>query len=303
MKFQWKQNGMALTCALLWGTAFVAQDLCADLSPFWFNALRSMIAVGVLGVFLLCRRKIQIKKGTYQKQNPKMLWLGGLVCGLVLSLASNLQQFGISAGSGAGKAGFLTATYVVIVPLIAMIFGKKNTLTVWISVVLTLVGLYLLCVKGDFTIAPADLYLVACSVAFALQVIAVDWFIQKVDGIALSWVQFVFMTLFSGVFALLFGGPLPVARLGEWVMPLLYIGIFSNSVAYTLQNLAQKDANPTVVSLIFSLESVFSVGAGALLLQERLQLREYVGCVLMMGAVVLSQIPSFPRKKKSSPVG
>ena len=277
MKFQWKQNGMALTCAFLWGTAFVAQDLCSDLSPFLFNALRSTIAVGVLGLFLLLRRKVQQKKGTYRKQNRKLLWLGGLISGLLLALASNLQQFGISAGSGAGKAGFLTATYVVLVPLIGILFGKKNSFTVWISVGLTLVGLYLLCVKGDFSIAPADLYLVACSVAFALQVIAVDWFVQKVDGIALSWVQFLFMALFSGIFAAFFGGSFSWDGMGEWILPLLYIAIFSNCVAYTLQNLAQKDANPTVVSLIFSLESVFSVVAGTLLLQETLLPREYLG--------------------------
>ncbi|MBQ5743441.1 MAG: DMT family transporter [Clostridia bacterium] len=300
MKFQWKQNGMALTCAFLWGTAFVAQDLCSDLSPFLFNALRSAIAVGVLGLFLLLRRKVQQKKGTYRKQNRKLLWLGGLISGLLLALASNLQQFGISAGSGAGKAGFLTATYVVLVPLIGILFGKKNSFTVWISVGLTLVGLYLLCVKGDFSIAPADLYLVACSVAFALQVIAVDWFVQKVDGIALSWVQFLFMALFSGIFAAFFGGSFSWDGMGEWILPLLYIAIFSNCVAYTLQNLAQKDANPTVVSLIFSLESVFSVVAGALLLQETLLPREYLGCVLMMGAVILSQIPLPVGKKKGS---
>ncbi|MBQ1272375.1 MAG: DMT family transporter, partial [Clostridia bacterium] len=268
--------------------------------PFLFNALRSAIAVGVLGLFLLLRRKVQQKKGTYRKQNRKLLWLGGLINGLLLALASNLQQFGISAGSGAGKAGFLTATYVVLVPLIGILFGKKNSFTVWISVGLTLVGLYLLCVKGDFSIAPADLYLVACSVAFALQVIAVDWFVQKVDGIALSWVQFLFMALFSGIFAAFFGGSFSWDGMGEWILPLLYIAIFSNCVAYTLQNLAQKDANPTVVSLIFSLESVFSVVAGALLLQETLLPREYLGCVLMMGAVILSQIPLPVGKKKGS---
>ncbi len=301
MKFQWKQNGIALLCAFIWGTAFVGQDMCSALSPFAFSMLRAAIAVVCIGAFLLVRRAIQKKKGTYRKQDPKALWLGGLICGVFLALASNLQQFGISAGSGAGKASFLTATYVVLVPVITLFFGKKNGLNVWAGVVLTVVGLYLLCVKGDFTIALADLYLIACSIAFALQVVSVDYFIQKVDGIALSWVQFIFVTLISGIFYFVFGeeGGLALEQISQWILPLLYVGIMSSSIAYTLQNVAQKDANPTVVSLIFSLESIFGIVAGALLLQEKLSLREYLGCVLMLVAVVLSQLPPIRKRKKA----
>lgn len=302
MKFQWKQNSLALIAALIWGTAFVAQDLCAGfISPFAFNALRSGVAVVVLGIFLLIRRGVQKKKGTYRKENRKALWLGGLLCGFFLALAANLQQFGITADSGAGKAGFLTAMYVVLVPIIGLFLGKKNGITVWIGVALMAVGMYFLCVKGDFSIAPADLFLIACSVAFALQVIAVDYFAQKVDGIALSWVQFLFVMLFSAVFALIFDRSFSFQGVFSCLLPLLYVGVLSNGIAYTLQNVAQKDANPTVVSLIFSLESIFSVAAGAILLQEVLSFREYVGCALMLVAVVLSQIPvpSLGKKKKS----
>lgn len=301
MKFQWKQNSLALLAAFIWGTAFVAQDMAAGhVSPFAFSTLRATVAVIVLGGFLLIRRAVQKKKGTYKKENAKLLWLGGLVCGFFLALAANLQQFGISADSGAGKAGFLTATYVVLVPIFGLFYGKRNGWNVWGGVALTVVGMYLLCVKGDFTIAPADLYLIACSVAFALQVIAVDYFAQKVDGIALSWTQFIFVALFSGIFTLIFDRSFTWQGVYRCLLPLLYVGVLSNGIAYTLQNVAQKDANPTVVSLIFSLESIFSVAAGALLLNEVLSVREYIGCALMMAAVVLSQIPFSRRKKRNA---
>lgn len=295
MKFQWKQNGLALISALIWGTAFVAQDLCAGkIGPFFFNAARSAIAVAVLGVFLLIRRGVQKKRGTVQKGTGKHFWLGSLICGFLLSIAANLQQFGIT-DSGAGKASFLTALYVVLVPLIGRIFGKKNGINVWLGVVAAAAGMYFLCIKGDFTVATGDLFLIACAVAFALQVIAVDHFIEKVDGISLSWGQFLFTMIFSGIFTLIFDAPPTPEVLGECLIPILYVGLFSSCIAYTLQNIAQKGANPTVVSLIFSLESVFGVVAGALLLREVLEVREYVGCVLMLGGVVLAQIP-FPKK-------
>ncbi len=297
MKFQWKQNGCALIAAMIWGTAFVAQDICAGIvGPFVFNAVRSCIAVIGLGAFLLIRKALQKKKGTYRKENPKYFWLGGLICGCFLSLAQNLQQFGVG-DSGAGKAGFLTAMYVVLVPIIGLFGGKKNRITVWIGVVAAAVGMYFLCIKGDFTIARGDLFLIACAVAFALQVVAVDYFVEKVDSIALSWGQFFFTTVFSGIFALIFDTTTTADGLLSCMLPILYVGVFSCCIAYTLQNVAQVGANPTVVSLIFSLESVFSVVAGAILLKEVLQPREYLGCALMLLGVVVSQLP-MPRKKE-----
>ena len=227
MKFQWKQNGLALISALIWGTAFVAQDLCAGkIGPFFFNAARSAIAVAVLGVFLLIRRGVQKKRGTVQKGTGKHFWLGSLICGFLLSIAANLQQFGIT-DSGAGKASFLTALYVVLVPLIGRIFGKKNGINVWLGVVAAAAGMYFLCIKGDFTVATGDLFLIACAVAFALQVIAVDHFIEKVDGISLSWGQFLFTMIFSGIFTLIFDAPPTPEVLGECLIPILYVGLFS----------------------------------------------------------------------------
>lgn len=299
MKFQWKQNGLALISALIWGTAFVAQDLCSGkIGPFFFNAARSAIAVAVLGAFLLIRTGVKKKRGTYQKGNRKQFWLGSLICGFLLSVAANLQQFGI-ADSGTGKASFLTALYVVLVPIIGRFFGKKNGINVWLGVIAAAAGMYFLCIKGDFTVATGDLFLIACAVAFALQVIAVDHFIEKVDGIALSWGQFFFTMIFSGIFTLIFDKTPAPQELVSCLIPILYVGLFSSCIAYTLQNIAQKDANPTVVSLIFSLESVFGAVAGALILREVLEVREYLGCVLMLGGVVLAQIP-FPKKARKN---
>ena len=300
MKFQWKQNGLALLAALIWGTAFVAQDLCTGkIGAFAFNALRSVITVLGLGIFLLIRAGIRKKKGTYRKQDPKSFWLGGLVCGFFLALASNLQQFGIS-DSGAGKASFITALYVVLVPVFSRIFGKKNPVTVWVGVFAAAAGMYFLCIKGDFSIAEGDWFLIACAVAFALQVLSVDHFVKKVDGIALSWGQFFFTAVFSGIFALLFDTETTAAGVVSCFLPVLYVGVFSGCIAYTLQNVAQKGANPTVIALIFSLESVFGVAAGAILLQERLLPREYLGCGLMLLGVVVSQLPVPLKRKRSS---
>lgn len=287
---------MALITALIWGTAFVAQDLCAGkIGAFTFNALRAIIAVLGLGAFLLIRRGIQRKKGTYRRQDPKTFWLGGLVCGFFLAVASNLQQFGIS-DSGAGKASFITALYVVLVPVFSMVAGRKNPITVWFGVVAAAVGMYFLCIKGDFTVAKGDFFLIACAVAFALQVLSVDHFVKKVDSIALSWGQFFFTAIFSGVFALIFDTETTGAGILSCLLPVLYVGVFSSCIAYTLQVVAQVGANPTVIALIFSLESVFGVAASALLLQERLLPREYLGCALMLVGAVVSQLP-FPQKK------
>ncbi len=299
MKFQWKQNGCALLAALIWGTAFVAQDLCSGLiGVFAFNALRSWIAIIGLGAFLLLRNGFRKKRGIFRKENPKYFWLGGLICGFFLAIASNLQQFGI-ADSGTGKASFITALYVVLVPVFGIFYGKKNPFTVWVGVVAAGVGMYLLCIKGDFTIDKGDLFLVACAVSFALQVLAVDYFVKKVDSIALSWGQFFFTAVFSSIFAVIFDTSTSAEGVISCILPLLYVGVFSSCIAYTLQNVAQVGANPTVVSLIFSLESVFGVLAGAIFLREILLPREYFGCVLMLFGVVISQL-SFPRKKKLS---
>lgn len=280
--------------AAIWGTAFVAQSVSTEyVRPFTFNMLRSVIAflvlLVILGAFRLMRRKAAKAPGP-RKTNRKALLLGGLCCGTALTAASYLQQAGLGDTS-AGKAGFITALYIVLVPVFGLFLHKRVSLPVWAAVAAAVVGLYLLCVRENFTISPGDGYVFACALIFAVHILLIDRFAGEVDGIALSCVQFAVMAVLSGIGALFFE-TIEWAAVLRCLGPILYVGIFSSGVAYTLQILAQKDADPTVVSLLLSLESVFSVLAGAVILHERLSGREYLGCIFMFIAVVLAQLPS-----------
>lgn len=311
-----------ILAALIWGTAFVAQDLCADvIDTFSFNAARSYIAVVVLLVIIfifdkLKKDKVELTPAEKKKARRDLL-VGGFCCGTALAVASNFQQAGIAAGTEAGKAGFLTALYVVLVPLFGLFFRRKVSLPVWIAVALSVASLYLLCIKGDFSLAMGDLLVLVCAVCFAIHILVIDHFTAKVDGIKLSCVQFFFAAVWATLAKLvctLLGlggiGDTSVATsifavpdwAGIWacILPILYVGVFSSGVAYTLQILAQKDSNPTVVTILLSLESVFAVIAGAIILQQQMTGREYLGCVLMLVAVILAQIPNpFEKKVKA----
>jgi len=311
-----------ILAALIWGTAFVAQDLCADvIDTFSFNAARSYIAVVVLLVIIFIfdkakKDKVELTPAEKKKARRDLL-VGGFCCGTALAVASNFQQAGIAAGTEAGKAGFLTALYVVLVPLFGLFFRRKVSLPVWIAVALSVASLYLLCIKGEFTLAMGDLLVLVCAVCFAIHILVIDHFTATVDGIKLSCVQFFFAAVWATLAKLvctLLGlggiGDTSVATsifavpdwAGIWacILPILYVGVFSSGVAYTLQILAQKDSNPTVVTILLSLESVFAVIAGAIILQQQMTGREYLGCVLMMIAVILAQIPNpFEKKVKA----
>ena len=197
---------------------------------------------------------------------------------------------GIVAGTDAGKAGFLTALYVVLVPLFGLFFKRKVSLPVWVAVALSVVSLYLLCIKGSFRLAAGDLLVLVCAVCFAVHILVIDRFSATCDGVKLSCVQFLFAALWSGV-CIPFFEHVDAAALLSCALPLLYVGVFSCGVGYTLQILAQKGSNPTVVTILLSLESVFAVIAGAIILHQSMTPREYLGCVLMFLAVVLAQIP------------
>ena len=224
-------------------------------------------------------------------KSPKDLLLGGLCCGVVMATANFLQQTGLSQGTSVGKAGFITALYIVLVPILGLFLHKKVTVAVWISVALAAVGLYFLCMNEALTIEKSDLMVILCSLAFAVHILVIDHFTQKVNGVALSTAQFAVAAVVSGIAAALTETP-TLAGIKECIWPLLYVGVMSGGVGYTLQILAQKDANPTVVSLLLSLESVFSVIAGAVILHDRLTGRELLGCGLMMLAVILAQLPA-----------
>ena len=299
---QVRQVVFPILAAFIWGTAFVAQDLCADsIGTFAFNATRYFIAVLALLVVIAVSDKAKKNRPTptaeEKKAANKQLWLGGLCCGVALAIASNFQQAGLVAGTDAGKAGFITALYVVLVPVFGLFFKRKVSLPVWIAVVCSVVALYLLCIKGDFSLAAGDLLILVCAVCFAVHILVIDHFTAYCDGVKLSCLQFLFAGIISAVCMFLFED-VDFAAIWSCILPLLYVGIFSCGVGYTLQILAQKDSNPTVVTILLSLESVFAVIAGAIILHQQMTAREYIGCVVMFAAVILAQI-QFPEKKKA----
>ena len=303
MKYnQMRQVVFPILAAFIWGTAFVAQDLCADsIGAFAFNATRYFIAVLALLVVILISDKVKKNKPTLTAQEKKaankQLWLGGLCCGAALAIASNFQQAGLVAGTDAGKAGFITALYVVLVPVFGLFFKRKVSLPTWIAVVLSVVALYLLCIKGDFSLAPGDLLVLVCAVCFAVHILVIDHFTAYCDGVKLSCLQFLFAGIISTICMFIFED-VDFAAILSCALPLLYVGIFSCGVGYTLQILAQKDSNPTVVTILLSLESVFDVIAGAIILKQQMTVREYIGCAIMFAAVLLAQI-QFPTRQKA----
>lgn len=289
-----------MLAAFIWGTAFVAQSVGADyVEPFTFNAARSAVAflflLALCGVFRAVRGRDS--QAAAAVGSRKELVLGGVCCGLALTVATNLQQKGLETTTS-GKAGFITALYIVIVPIAGMFLGKKAPKIIWISVVLAVAGLYCLCITEEFTITSGDFYILLCAFCFTVHILVIDHFTQRVDGVAMSCIQFLTVAVLSAAGMLLTESPTLEAL---WICagPILYVGIFSSGVAYTLQILAQKDSNPTVVSLLLSLESVFATLSGAVILGDTMSGKEYFGCVLMLAAVVLAQLPE-PRKRQAA---
>ena len=300
MKVNWiRQTVFPLLAAFIWGTAFVAQSVGADLvEPFTFNTARSAIAF--LFLLALClvlrgRRKQDFGEAAQARPGSKRdLIAGGICCGAALTVAANLQQKGLETTTS-GKAGFITALYIVIVPIVGVFLKKKAPKTIWISVVLAVAGLYCLCITDDLRITGGDFYIMLCALCFSAHILAIDYFTQKVDGVELSCVQFLVATVLSAIGMIATETP-SLAALRDCFWPLIYVGVFSSGVGYTLQILAQKDSDPTVVSLLLSLESVFATLAGVLLLHDHMSGKEYFGCVLMLAAVVLAQLPAPGRK-------
>ena len=283
--------------AVIWGVAFVAQSAGMDyVGPYTFNAVRCLLGGIVLipCVFFLTRsaKKEQKKDGTASKMpvmdRPKDLLIGGLICGFMMFVSTTLQQVGI-AYTTVAKAGFITALYIIIVPILGIFLKRKAGLKIWISVVIALVGLYLLCMKGSLSLSKGDFLILICSICFAIHIMVVDHFTEKVSGTKLSCSQFLFAGALSSVLMFLFEEP-HWADIGAAWLPICYAGILSCGVAYTFQIIGQRGTDPTIASLILSLESVVSVLAGWILLGETLSPREILGCVLMFGAIILAQI-------------
>ncbi len=279
---------LALT-ALIWGSAFVAQRVGLDYAgPLSFNGVRSLIGAAVLvPVWLLFRRRDADRSKTIR---------AGVLCGFILFAAGNLQQAGL-AYTEVGKAGFITTFYIILVPILSMLGRKKPGWGIWPAVVLALAGLWCLCMKpGGFTVGKGELMELCCAFFYSLQIMVIDRYVQEADGVLLSCVQFAVSGLLSLGAGLVFEQP-DFARLFRGWVPLLYSGVLSCGVGYTLQILGQKNLHPTVASLLMSLESAFSVLAGWLLLHQALGKREILGCALMLAAVVLAQLaPEAPAK-------
>lgn len=293
-----RQTVLPFIAATLWGISFVFQKESTKLlGPFTFSALRTLLGFAVLVIFILFRNKV-IRKPDNTPIKSKTLWIGGACCGVALFVATNLQQFGL-VETDAGKTAFITALYIVLVPVFGLVIKKKAPALVWVSVLVALVGMYFLCIKNGFSIEIGDLLVLLCAAAFAVQILIVDRFVSLVDGVKLSCIQMLVSGTLSAIFAA-FTETTTLSAVIDCMVPILYLGIFSSGVAYTLQVVAQKGTNPTVVSLILSLESVIGAIASAIALNERLLPREYLGSALMLVAVILAQLPESIFKKKKN---
>lgn len=289
-----RANCMMVAAAMIWGAAFVAQTVGMEyVEPFTFLACRSLLGGAVLlpVIYLLSRGK---PASTAPHGSKKDLAIGGFLCGTILFVASSLQQVGLLYTS-AGKSGFITALYVVLVPILGLFTGKKARLPVWIGVGLAAVALYLLCINESFTLGQGELLTLLCALCFAFHILTIDRFSSRTDGTKLSCIQFFVSGIWSLIAALIFETP-QWSAIVACALPIGYAGIMSCAVAYTFQILGQKDTEPTVASLILSLESVFAVLFGALLLHEKLRAQEYFGCVLMFVAILLAQLPERAKK-------
>lgn len=286
---QLKSIILLLLAALIWGVAFVAQSVGMEyVGPFTFNMARFFLGGMVLLPFVFYRRKTEKKKkGTVP--SAKITLTGGVCCGLAIFIASTFQQLGMQYTS-VGKAGFITALYIVIVPLLGIFLKKKVSSLVWFGVFLATVGFYFLCITEGFSINRGDFLIFLCAVSFSFHILVIDHFAPKADGVALSCIQFLVSGILSTVPALLME-EINLSSLQQAALPIAYAGIMSCGVAYTLQIIGQAKVKPTIASLVLSLESVISVLAGWILLDEVLTKRQLFGCTLVFLAVILAQLP------------
>ena len=290
-----------LIASIIWGLAFSAQKDAGELGGFTVGAARNLFAVLFLIPILPLMDKISKSgRSMIKDKRPdftKAEIIGGVIAGTFMTFATALQQNGISDGTDAGKAGFITALYVVIVPVYALFFGKKSPLRVWISVGIAILGFYLLSVKSDFTIVPSDFLILLCAFVFSGQIMAIDLFADKCEGIRLSLVQFATGFILNLLFAIITEWPISMGLVWDNILSLLYLGIFSSGIAYTLQVIGQKNLNPGVASILLSLESVFGAIGGALIFGEVMSPREIIGSAIVFSAVILSQL-ELPKREK-----
>ena len=283
---------------IIWGLGFIAQRIGGGIiDAFSFNVLRNVVATIFLFFLVIIDYFINEKRNTLVKENSKELLIAGFLIGLALALAMTFQQLGINS-MGAGKSGFLTALYIVFIPIIGASLGRKIRLLSIISVLIALVGLYLINIKdGDFSLSIGSIYLILCAFLYAIQIMLIDKFSKHHNSFRLTCFEFAFGTILLVPFSLIFG-TINTNLIKDAILPILFLGIFSSGIAYTMQIYAQKEVNVIVASIIMSLESVFSLIFGALFLKERFSSIELIGCLLIFIAVITAQIPTKVKKKK-----
>lgn len=307
MSKQLRNSMLLLLTAFIWGVAFVAQSEGGDaVGPYTFNCVRSIIGGFVLIPVIFIIEKITSRGNKSKnvenkpKENKKVLILGGILCGIALFMGSTLQQLGLYYGTTAGKAGFLTACYILLVPILGLFLKKKCGFNIWIGVFLSLIGLYLLCIDESFSLAFGDILVLCSAMAFSIHILLVDYFSPRVSGVKMSCIQFFTCGIIGIVPTVFVEMGTSTADISSWItalgtmsawVPILYAGVLSCGVAYTLQIIGQDGLNPTIASLLMSLESVFAVLAGWIILGQNMSLKEVSGCVLIFMAIILAQLP------------
>lgn len=307
---QLKSSLLLVLTSFIWGVAFVAQSAGGkEIGPHSFICIRYIMGAIIL-FFVICILDKKNKRTPMKKEEKKTQFIAGIACGLCLFTASTMQQLGLYYGAQAGKAGFLTACYILIVPILGLFLRKKCGLHIWVSVLIALAGLSLLCgINGDFQLEKADIFLMLCAFVFSLHILVIDHFSPKVDGVKLSCIQF-FVAGILGIGTMFYfdmnhsleGAGLlleSLSTLQAWI-PVLYAGLLSSCVGYTLQIIGQRGLDPSVASLIMSLESVFSVLAGWVILGETLSRKELMGCIFIFVAILLAQFPVEKLRKAKS---
>lgn len=304
-KRTWLSVLLLVLASMIWGSAFVAQQVGMDyIGPYTFTVARNVLAIIALTPLLLLRvgspQRSQTTPPTAEekKATRRLHWRAGLSIGLLLAVAQNLQQMGLLYTTP-GKAGFITAFYIVLVPIFLLFRGRKQPPVIWVAAVVAFVGLFLLTINETFDVGFGEVLVFLCAVIYAFHILAVEHYAAKVNFVALSAIQFLVVAVFTTPLMLYYETPTLTALLTAW-RPLVFTGVFSSAVAYTLQIVGQRHLPSPVASLIFSLEASFAVLAGWLFLQQTLTLREAIGSLLMFAAVILAQLPGLLSLKRSA---
>lgn len=293
-----------LIAAAIWGFAFVAQKQAEAVPAFTLVFARSLLGtVFLFFLIMLLDRVLRTGRRLVSKKGldfTKTEIIGGTCCGIVLSLASVLQQAGMNNGTDAGKSAFITALYVVLVPVFGLILKRRAPINAWISVAIAVVGFYLLCITDSFSLEFSDALVLLCAVVFAVHILVIDRFSPKCDGVRMSCIQFAVVTVVTLIFSLILESPMKIDTIGSAIWPIVMLGIGSSGIAYTLQIIAQSRISPAVAAIIMSLESVFGLLGGVIVLGETMSTRQYMGCAIVFAAVLLSQLDFTSLGKKKS---